>query len=159
MRLRTLLFLLIILWIIPISIMVSIYRLNPHTFGNYENFLQALFTLFLAIVGIMQFITLFAQTKLIASPIIDATSHLNLDTFKIEMKIANVGNYVAYKPQLVVDVETKDRIFRYSCRIFPSLPPKSSYCSSEDSDPEKINPETIVIRPKFGWCNNKGGNF
>jgi len=142
MRLRTALLLLVIsIWILPTLVVTAIYYKNPNVFGNYGNFLLVIFTIALVGASIMQAVTLFAQTKLIASPIVDAIARLTSDA-ELEMEIANVGNYVARNPQIIVDIEVKDRIFRYNCKVFPSLPPRSYYESYVG---------IVRIKPKFEW--------
>ncbi len=102
--------------------------------------LMIFITALLAALTSLQIVALEEQTNLLASPVIDVVGRLTPNTYEIEIEIANVGNYVARKPQIIVDVETKDRIFRYYCVLFPSLPSRSYYCMSEN---------IIKIKPKF----------
>ena len=129
-------------WILILISVYTSYLLFPDRFGNYANFLLVFFTVMLAALTSFQAIASGEQTNLLASPVIDAVGRLNPSTPEIEIEIANVGNYVAHKPQIIVDVETKDRIFRYSCEIFPSLPSRSSYHTYGNS---------AKIKPKFEW--------
>ena len=79
------------------------------------------------------------QTKLLTSPIIDANARIKEDG-KIRFQIANVGNYAAKNPKIVVEIDTPNTVYRYICNIFPSLPPKSLYTSGVSHNYFEIKP-------------------
>lgn len=131
-----------LVWILILVFVYVSYLLFPSRFGNYANFLMVFSTVMLAALTSFQVVVSREQTNLLASPVIDAVGRLTRNGYEIEIEIANVGNYVARKPQIIVDVETTDRIFRYYCVLFPSLPSRSYYFTYG---------RIIKIKPKFEW--------